>query len=639
MTAPFGICLVGAGRAGIVHATNLRRHVSGAEPVAVVDGDRERAAAVAAEVGGAPFGSLEEALGSGTRIDAAVIATPTFTHRDLAVEALGAGLHVFCEKPMALTAQECDEMIAAAERAGRVLQIGYVRRFQPEFVEASARIESGEIGDVMLVKSLTRGPGLPPPWAHDLTLSNGMLAEVNSHCFDSVRWLAGADIVRVYAEVANRKGARLGVTAEHFYDNAVVSLRFANDAIGSIDGVCPAEYGYDGRVEVEMRIYGGSSTISEASMNAVATRSDTLPASATLAERRALFDRMTNELMNVLNSQRRTAVLDTVRNETSVAAVAAARPGAIGGFPALAEGANKSTSTFQFASPEYFGVLGIDIVRGRGFMETERGAEETVAIVSESTARELWPGLDAIGQVVHVATDPELPAALELGPVPAFSRSLVVVGVARDVPGFRLGGFRISGAGIYVPTSAEADGTGLLLRMQGDAERAQFALVDRLAAIDPNMAQVSSLRTFALAESYILGIPFWFTLVLGALALFLTLSGLFSVLSYVVEQRMREFGVRSALGATRARIGLLVLSQSARPVGIGILIGAGLTAGFAGLLLATPGAEGIASTVRPLDPLPYAAAVLSVVAACVCAALVPALRAGRIDPVVALRQD
>ena len=250
MTAPFGICLVGAGRAGLVHATNLRRHVPGAEPVAVVDGDRERAAAVAAEVGGAPFGSLEEALGSGTRIDAAVIATPTFTHRDLAVEALGAGLHVFCEKPMALTAQECDEMIAAAERAGRVLQIGYVRRFQPEFVEAGARIESGEIGDVMLVKSLTRGPGLPPPWAHDLTLSNGMLAEVNSHCFDSVRWLAGADIVRVYAEVANRKGARLGVTAEHFYDNAVVSLRFANDAIGSIDGICPAGYGYDARMEV-----------------------------------------------------------------------------------------------------------------------------------------------------------------------------------------------------------------------------------------------------------------------------------------------------------------------------------------------------------------------------------------------------
>jgi len=249
MTDPLGVCLVGAGRAGFVHASNLRHHTAGAEPVAIVDGDLERARAVAAAVGGAPFATLEEAI-AGARVDAVVIATPTFAHRDLAVEALGAGLHVLCEKPMALSARECDDMIAAADEAGRVLQIGYVRRFQPEFVEAHARIEAGEIGDVMLVKSLTRGPGLPPPWAHDLALSNGMLAEVNSHCFDSVRWMAGADIVRVYAEVANRKGARLGVTAERFYDNAIVSLRFANDAIGSIDGVCPAGYGYDARMEV-----------------------------------------------------------------------------------------------------------------------------------------------------------------------------------------------------------------------------------------------------------------------------------------------------------------------------------------------------------------------------------------------------
>jgi len=199
--------------------------------------------------------------------------------------------------------------------------------------------------------------------------------------------------------------------------------------------------------------------------------------------------------------------------------------------------------------------------------------------------------------------------------------------------------FRIAGAGIYVPISAESDMTSLLLRVQGNVERARFGLVDRLAAIDPNMAQLSTLQTFALAEAYLLKIPFWLTLVLGALALFLTLSGLFSVLSYVVEQRMREFGVRTALGATRTRVGMLVLSQSARPVGVGILLGAGLTAGFAGLLLATPAAEAIGSTVRPLDPLAYAAAVLCVIAACACATLVPALRAGRIDPVRALRAE
>jgi scyllo-inositol 2-dehydrogenase (NAD+) len=246
---PTRVCLVGAGRAGAVHAFNIRQHTAEAELAAVVDGDVARAAGLGEQVGGSAFGTLAEAIAA-VALDAVVIATPTHTHRDIAVEALEHGLHVFCEKPMALSAAECDDMIDAARAAERVLQIGFVRRFQPEFLEAKRRIDAGDIGEVMLVKSLTRGPGLPPAWANDLALSNGMLAEVNSHCFDSVRWFAGSEIVRVYAEVANRKGRKLGVTSDNFYDNAVVSLRFANEAIGTIDGVCPAEYGYDGRVEV-----------------------------------------------------------------------------------------------------------------------------------------------------------------------------------------------------------------------------------------------------------------------------------------------------------------------------------------------------------------------------------------------------
>jgi ABC-type antimicrobial peptide transport system permease subunit len=94
-----------------------------------------------------------------------------------------------------------------------------------------------------------------------------------------------------------------------------------------------------------------------------------------------------------------------------------------------------------------------------------------------------------------------------------------------------------------------------------------------------------------------------------------------------------------ALGATRRGIGALVLTQSARPVGIGLLLGGGLTAGLGAALLATPAAEKIGSTVRLFDPIAYAASLLCIVTACACAALVPAMRAGRIDPVAALRQD
>jgi scyllo-inositol 2-dehydrogenase (NAD+) len=125
-----------------------------------------------------------------------------------------------------------------------------MRRFQPEFEEARRRIEAGDLGEPMVIKSLTRGPGLPPQWAWDLERSNGMLAEVNSHDFDCVRWLVGSELQRVYAEVANLKGAERGVEAPDFYDNAVVSLRFDSGAVGTIDGTCPADYAYDARVEV-----------------------------------------------------------------------------------------------------------------------------------------------------------------------------------------------------------------------------------------------------------------------------------------------------------------------------------------------------------------------------------------------------
>jgi ABC-type antimicrobial peptide transport system permease subunit len=175
--------------------------------------------------------------------------------------------------------------------------------------------------------------------------------------------------------------------------------------------------------------------------------------------------------------------------------------------------------------------------------------------------------------------------------------------------------------------------------MRGDAERARHALIDRLAAIDPNMGEVETLATVASAEAYLLGIPFWLTLMLGALALLLTVSGLFSVLSYLVEQRTREIGVRMALGATRRTVAALVVSQLARPVGIGLLLGASLTAGLSGVLLATPAAEAIGETVHLFDPLAYAGSLACIIAACLCASLAPALRAGRINPVTAIRQD
>jgi predicted permease len=344
-------------------------------------------------------------------------------------------------------------------------------------------------------------------------------------------------------------------------------------------------------------------------------------------------------VVGIANEKMRGAVLEAVRSEPTVATVAASWPAGLGGHAALADGATgKSTVTYQFVSPEYFGVLGIDVVRGRGFAPSERSSAAAVAVVSESVARQLWPGLDAVGQILQLAPDPK-GETREADDPALLSRAVVVVGVARDVAGFRLGGVRMTGAGVYLPIGAEAARTSLLLRVHGDPERASRALAERLNAIEPNLAEVVALRTLTTMATYLLGIPFWLTLMLGALALLLTLSGLFSVLSYLVEQRAREIGVRMALGATSRRIGALVLAQSARPVGIGVLLGGSLTAALGAALLATPAAEAIGSTVRLFDPVAYAASLLCIVTACAGAALLPALRAGRIDPVAALRQD
>jgi predicted dehydrogenase len=250
MSPALRVCLVGAGRVARVHAHSLVHHVPAAQLVAIVDPDRS-ALDEAGEMFGVDtrYGSFEEAL-DGVEFDAVVITTPTFTHAALAVAAANAGKHVLLEKPMALTLAECDAIIDAAERRGVILQLGFMRRFDPEFVAAAERIEAGEIGRPMLVKSLTHGPGLPPAWARDLKTSNGNLAEVNSHDWDCVRWLMGSNPQRVHVEVANFKGEARGVHVENFYDTAIVNIRFESGGLGSISSVCPCDYGYDARVEI-----------------------------------------------------------------------------------------------------------------------------------------------------------------------------------------------------------------------------------------------------------------------------------------------------------------------------------------------------------------------------------------------------
>ena len=245
-----GICLVGVGRAGAVHARNYAFNLRDTRIVAIVDANLNAAKACAGETGAEFYYSDHRDALRVKEVDAVCISTPTFTHARIAIDAAESGKHVFCEKPMALTLKEADEMISAAKRQHVILQIGFMRRFSPEFQAAKRQLAEGAIGKLTLIKSTGRGPGLPPTWACDPRTSIGMLAEVNSHDFDTARWLMESEVERLYAEAEALAVPELKERYEGFYDRSVVVLRFRNKALGVIDGACPAKYGYDARVEI-----------------------------------------------------------------------------------------------------------------------------------------------------------------------------------------------------------------------------------------------------------------------------------------------------------------------------------------------------------------------------------------------------
>ena len=346
--------------------------------------------------------------------------------------------------------------------------------------------------------------------------------------------------------------------------------------------------------------------------------------------------------VDVVNEPTRTAMVDAVRAEALVASTAAMRPDLMGrpreafAHAASAGRPDVSAVAYRFVSPEYFSVLDIPVRRGRPFGPDEAASGAAVVVIAETTARRLWPDGEAVGQILHLEPDPNSETRRrDEAPLP--SRTFTVIGVVRDVPGFRLAGF--DEAGVYLPTSPASADTSLILRVQGDPELARRALLTRLTALDPNMGVVVTMRTLAGLEAYFLKLAFWLAFVLGTLALVLTLSGLFGVLSYLVEQRRKEIAVRMALGATTRTVAATVLGQSLRPVVLGLGAGAGLASAVAILLLATPLAASIGNVVRVFDPLAYAASLGAIVVACLAAAAIPAFRAARIDPMTTLRQD
>jgi len=309
-------------------------------------------------------------------------------------------------------------------------------------------------------------------------------------------------------------------------------------------------------------------------------------------------------------------------------------------------GGGKTSLAYKFVSARYFDVLGIPIVRGRAFTAAERD-DHSVVIVSESAARALWPNGHGVGETFRLEPDLTIRSGggvLQINPGPRPDddtrlqpRLVTVVGVSRDVAGFRL--TDIKEAGVFLPTSLDLANTSVVARVQGDPDLARQTLIDHLTRIDPNMGMIVTMRTVARLETLFLQLAFWVALILGALALLFTVSGLFSVLSYLVEQRNKEIGVRMALGASSQQVTQMMLSQTTRPVLYGLLAGAGLAATLATVVLATEAGAMIGEIVHVTDPVAYVGSLIVIIAACLLASWIPASRASRVDPMQTLRQE
>ena len=246
MGKTINVGVIGAGRIGRLHAENLQYRVPEANLVAISDIFVEAAEKVAAELGVPAAYQDHRRILDDEGVDAVLICSSTDTHAQFIEEAAEAGKQIFCEKPIALDLSKIDRALAAVERAGVKLQIGFNRRFDPNFKRVQEAVAAGEIGEPHILRITSRDPA-PPPIEY-IQVSGGIFLDMTIHDFDMARFLVGSEVEEVYAAAGVMVDPAIGGAGD--VDTAVITLRFANGALGVIDNSRQAVYGYDQRVEV-----------------------------------------------------------------------------------------------------------------------------------------------------------------------------------------------------------------------------------------------------------------------------------------------------------------------------------------------------------------------------------------------------
>jgi predicted permease len=302
-------------------------------------------------------------------------------------------------------------------------------------------------------------------------------------------------------------------------------------------------------------------------------------------------------------------------------------------LPAPDASGDAPAAGYSYVTPNYFETLGIPIVRGRLFTPREAEGQAPVVVISEATARRFWPNEDAIGK--HIRIGSEKGTMSFPGESAPFIASTEVIGIARDVRSLDLR--KIDESYLYLPLSQSRQWTRTLLVRTGSDPRTLLpAIGHEVRRLDANLPVIAApLNTMISMDPYFVVSRIGGVLasIVGSLGLLLACMGVYGMVSYSVAQRTREIGIRMALGAQDLQVVRLVVHEGFRPIAAGILVGIAAAAGVSRLLAAT--LFGLSS----MDALSFAGVSLLLASIAMLATWLPARRATRVDPMVALRYE
>jgi myo-inositol 2-dehydrogenase/D-chiro-inositol 1-dehydrogenase len=239
--------VIGAGRIGKLHVENIATSIPNAQIVAIADVNMTpQMEAWAKNLGIGVVSKKPEDVINSPKVEAVMICSSTATHADFTIAAAKAGKHIFCEKPIDMDVEKVKLALMEVKKAGVKLQVGFNRRFDHNFRRIRDLSKAGEIGAIHIIKITSRDPAPPP--ASYVKVSGGIFLDMMIHDFDMARFQAGSEITEVYAAGAVLVDPEIGKAGD--IDTALVTLKFANGAIGVIDNSRQAVYGYDQRLEV-----------------------------------------------------------------------------------------------------------------------------------------------------------------------------------------------------------------------------------------------------------------------------------------------------------------------------------------------------------------------------------------------------